>query len=142
MQVRVWLHLGKSVSRSFKGDERVDTMEALAFGDTASLSKTIGEYDVHSFGGITGDFHLTMSTSSTWLRPGSASALPTAAWRLASVGESDVYLFVSITGDILRTAHRPWGSPCRLHVGRGLQVRGGDAGFAFRVLWLGSHSLC
>lgn len=46
MPLRVWLPLGKSVSRSFKADERVDTTEALALGDTASFSKTIGEYDV------------------------------------------------------------------------------------------------
>ncbi len=35
----------------------MDTMDALALGDTASITKTIGEYDVYSFAGITGDFH-------------------------------------------------------------------------------------
>lgn len=138
MPVRVWLHLGRSVSRSFKGDERVDTMEALAFGDSASLSKTIGEYDIHSFGRITGDFHpnhvneqyMAKTRSGKRVAHGALTIgyVSAAAWRLASVGGSDVYLFVSIAGHILRTAHRPWGSPRRLHVGRGLQVRGSEAG--------------
>jgi 3-hydroxybutyryl-CoA dehydratase len=35
----------------------MDTMDALALGDSTSFSKTIGEYDVYAFAGITGDFH-------------------------------------------------------------------------------------
>src|SRR5213075_1155778 len=47
----------KNASRAGKADRRTEVAEFhVKVGDGSSFSKTVGEYDVYSFAGITGDF--------------------------------------------------------------------------------------